>query len=119
MLDESVTLAYRMNEGEAMRYKTEVVSLQTIKEDGKPAQQGQSLLEMTMLQTVKGVSPDGQMTVDVTIEKGTIDHGLDLNGSDLYCAKSSALKSSDWPTMRNCSAWKIAPFPCGNGKCLP
>lgn len=72
MLDETVTLAYRMTEGEALRYKTEVVSLQTIKEDGKPTQQGQSLLEMTMLQTVKGVSPDGQMTVDVTIEKGTI-----------------------------------------------
>ena len=72
MLDESVTLAYRMTEGEALRYKTEVTSIQTIKEEGKPTQQGQSLLEMTMLQTVKGVSPDGRMTVDVTIEKGTI-----------------------------------------------
>lgn len=71
-MSDSITLAYKMSEGEALRYKTEVISVQTIKEDGQPPQTGQSLLEMTMLQSVKGVSPDGQMTVDVTIEKGTI-----------------------------------------------
>lgn len=71
-MNDTVTLAYKMSEGEALRYKTEVVSVQTIKEEGQDQQTGQSLLEMTMLQSVKGVSPDGQMTVAVTIEKGTI-----------------------------------------------
>lgn len=72
MFDEAITLAYQMSVGEALRYKTEVLSTQSIKEDGQSPQTAQSQLEITMLQTVKGVSPDGQMTVDVTIEKGTM-----------------------------------------------
>jgi hypothetical protein len=72
MFDEAITLAYQMSVGEALRYKTEVLSTQSIKEDGQAPQTAQSQLEITMLQTVKGVSPDGQMTVDVTIEKGTM-----------------------------------------------
>lgn len=72
MFDDSITLAYRGSVGEGLRYKTEVISLQSVKEDGKPAQQVQSVLEMTMLQSIKGVSPDGEMTVDVTIEDGVM-----------------------------------------------
>lgn len=72
MFDDSITLAYRGSVGEALRYKTEVISLQTMKEEGKPAQQAQSVLEMTMLQAIKGVSPEGEMTVDVTIEEGVM-----------------------------------------------
>lgn len=72
MLGEAVILAYNMREGESLRYKTEVLSEQTIKEEGQSPQTGQSVLEMTMLQAVKSVSPDGQMTVDVTIESGSI-----------------------------------------------
>ncbi|MCE7870344.1 hypothetical protein DYH09_08205 [bacterium CPR1] len=72
MVGETITLEYKMLEGETLRYKTEVISEQTIKEDGKPPESGRSVLEMTMIQAVKGVSPDGLMTVDVTIQEGTI-----------------------------------------------
>ncbi|MGE0490417.1 MAG: hypothetical protein AB7S38_14505 [Vulcanimicrobiota bacterium] len=72
MLGDTITLAYNMREGESLRYKTEVLSEQTMKEDGKSPQTGTSLLEMTMLQAVKQVTPDGQMKVAVTIESGSI-----------------------------------------------
>ncbi len=72
MFGDAVTLAYNMKEGESLRYKTEVLSEQTMKEDGKSPQTGQSLLEMTMVQAVKGVTPDGKMKVAVTIESGSI-----------------------------------------------
>ncbi|MEW6282301.1 MAG: hypothetical protein AB1758_27085 [Candidatus Eremiobacterota bacterium] len=72
MVGEAITLEYKMLEGETLRYKTEVISEQTIKEEGKPAESGRSVLEMTMVQAVRGVSPDGLMTVDVTIQEGTI-----------------------------------------------
>jgi hypothetical protein len=72
MINDAVLLAYRMNLGESLRYRTEVQSVQKIKETGKATQQSQSVLEMTMLQTAKEVAPDGTTTVDVTIEKGTI-----------------------------------------------
>jgi len=72
MINDAVLLAYRMNVGEALRYRTEVHSLQKIKETGKATQQSQSVLEMTMLQTAKEVAYDGTTTVDVTIEKGVI-----------------------------------------------
>lgn len=72
MLGETITLAYSMQPGESLRYKTEVDSEQTIQEEGKSPQTGQSTLEMTMLQEVKSVNPDGSMEVDVVIESGSI-----------------------------------------------
>jgi hypothetical protein len=72
MINDAILLAYRMNVGEALRYRTEVHSLQKIKETGKATQQSQSVLEMTMLQTAKEVAYDGTTTVEVTIEKGVI-----------------------------------------------
>ncbi len=72
MLGESVTLAYAMNPGESLRYRTQVDSEQTIQEEGQSPQVAHSNLEMTMLQEVKSTQPDGTMEVDVVIESGSI-----------------------------------------------
>lgn len=68
----NVTLAYRMQQGEKLKYRTTVNTQQTIEEKDKPPQLAESQLEMVMSQTCREISPEGHMTVDVLIESGSI-----------------------------------------------
>ncbi len=72
MFGETIVLAYNMQPGEKLRYKTEVLSEQSVQEEGQPPQGFSSTMEMTMLQEAKAVNPDGSMEVEVTIEDGNI-----------------------------------------------
>lgn len=73
MFGETIVLAYRMNVGEKLTYKTEVFSEQSVQEEGGSPQGFSSKMEMTMLQEGKKVNPDGSMEVDVTIVSGSIE----------------------------------------------
>ena len=75
MLGDTITLAYKMQAGENLRYKTEVTSEQSVQQEGQPAQGFSSTMEMTMLQRCKQVNPDGSMEVEVVIEGGKINKG--------------------------------------------
>lgn len=72
MFGETIKLAYNMQPGEKLRYKTEVISEQSVEEEGQPAQGFSSTMEMVMLQEAKAVHPDGSIEVEVTIEDGSI-----------------------------------------------
>ena len=72
MFGETIALAYDMKPGETLRYKTEVISEQSVQEDGQAAQGFSSTMEMIMVQQGKSVNPDGSMEVDVVIEDGSI-----------------------------------------------
>ncbi len=65
---DTINLEYRMKKGESLEYKTTVESEQTLKEGDQPAVGGNSIMEMSMLQTATDVSGDGVMAVDVTIQ---------------------------------------------------
>lgn len=71
--ESSIVLAYEMKPGEKLRYKTEVFSEQSVKEDGQAPQEFTSKIEMTMVQEGKKVGPDGSMEVEVSIVEGTIE----------------------------------------------
>lgn len=75
MFGDTITLAYAMQPGEKLRYKTEVTSEQSVQQEGQEAQGFSSTMEMVMLQEGKAVNPDGSMEVEVTIEDGTIYKG--------------------------------------------
>lgn len=73
--DNSITLAYQMQPGEKLRYKTEVISEQSVQQEGEQPQGFSSTMEMVMVQEGKAVNPDGSMEVEVTIEDGSISKG--------------------------------------------
>ena len=75
MFGDTITLAYAMQPGEKLRYKTEVISEQSVQQEGQPPQGFSSTMEMVMVQEGKGVNPDGSMEVEVTIEDGSINKG--------------------------------------------
>lgn len=75
MFGDTLKLAYAMQPGEKLRYKTEVVSEQSVQQEGQPAQGFSSTMEMVMVQEGKGVNPDGSMEVEVLIEDGSINKG--------------------------------------------
>lgn len=75
MFGDSITLAYAMQPGEKLRYKTEVVSEQSVQQEGQEPMAMSSTMEMVMVQEGKGVNPDGSMEVEVTIEDGKINKG--------------------------------------------
>lgn len=68
---DTITLEYKMSPGEVLKYRTEVESEQTLREEGQAEQVNKSVLDMTMQQAVKEVS-GGLSTVDVTIQDGQI-----------------------------------------------
>lgn len=75
MFGDTIKLAYTMQPGEKLRYKTEVTSEQSVQQEGQQPQGFSSTMEMVMLQEGKSVNPDGSMEVEVTIEDGTIHKG--------------------------------------------
>lgn len=75
MFGDSITLAYAMQPGEKLKYRTEVVSEQSVQQEGQEPQGVSSTMEMTMLQEAKAVNPDGSIEVDVTIQDGKINQG--------------------------------------------
>lgn len=75
MFGDTISLAYSMQPGEKLRYKTEVTSEQSVQQEGQEPQGFSSTMEMVMLQEGKGVNPDGSMEVEVTIEDGSINKG--------------------------------------------
>lgn len=75
MFGDTITLAYAMQPGEKLRYKTEVISEQSVQQEGQQPQGFSSTMEMVMVQEGKGVNPDGSMEVEVTIEDGSINKG--------------------------------------------
>jgi hypothetical protein len=75
MFGDTITLAYAMQPGEKLRYKTEVISEQSVQQEGQDPQGFSSTMEMVMVQEGKGVSPNGDMEVEVTIEDGHINKG--------------------------------------------
>ncbi len=68
---QPITLEYKMSPGEVLKYRTQVDSEQSLKEEGQSEQANRSVLEMTMEQKVQEVS-GGLSTVDVTIQDGRI-----------------------------------------------
>lgn len=75
MFGDTITLAYAMQPGEKLKYKTEVVSEQSVQQEGQEPQGFSSTMEMVMVQEGKAVNPDGSMEVEVTIEDGSINKG--------------------------------------------
>lgn len=75
MFGDTITLAYAMQPGEKLKYRTEVISEQSVQQEGQAPQAVSSTMEMTMLQEAKAVNPDGSMEVEVTIEDGKINQG--------------------------------------------
>lgn len=75
MFGDTIKLAYAMQPGEKLRYKTEVVSEQSVQQEGQAAQAFSSTMEMVMLQEGKSTNLDGSMEVEVTIEDGSISKG--------------------------------------------
>lgn len=71
MAGENISLEYKMKKGEEIRYKTTVVSEQSIKEGDNKAEM-KSHLEMVMLQKATDIAADGTMTIDVIIESGSL-----------------------------------------------
>lgn len=67
VVGETISLEYKMKQGETLRYKTTVQSVQTLQE-GSQSATGTSLMEMVMVQKATDVSGEGTMGVDVTIE---------------------------------------------------
>lgn len=71
VVGQAVMLEYKMKKGETLTYKTTVHSEQEIKTD-EQAGSTSSDVEMKMVQKCTDVGPDGTMTVDVTIQSGSI-----------------------------------------------
>jgi len=75
MFGDTIKLAYAMQPGEKLRYKTEVISEQSVQQEGQEPQGFSSTMDMVMVQEGKAVNPDGSMEVEVTIEDGSINKG--------------------------------------------
>ena len=68
---QPITLEYKMSPGEVLKYRTQVDSEQSLKEEGQSEQTTRSVLEMMMEQKVLDVT-GGLSKVDVTIQEGKI-----------------------------------------------
>lgn len=68
---EAITLAYKMTQGESLRYRIGMDSDQQVQEGDKHGTVV-SRMDLVMSQKAKSVAPDGTLSLDVIIDTGTV-----------------------------------------------